>query len=754
MAQVAIAVGISVALTLLTYLLTPSTNLKAGDPTLSLPGSDYGRRIPKPYGTVRFEINWIWPQSKEKAFTKKKKKKQGKGGATSEEILVSGNFMGIFCEGPVTLDKLLVAGKVQVGSGVSPNWGDTYFTFFDGGINQMPWPYAAGIDGIENTPAYHKIVGCAFEQLPLKKYGDTFPNRVSLICTDTELGAWPVLGNIVKDLCVRAGYQPSQIDTSELTETVHGFIFNNNGNEYKDAITQLGGVYQFFSTTLPSGVLSFRKYERPENEIIYIKASDLAAHEEGQDYPESIHRTILDGVELPRKVWIKFYNPEINYDKDSLPVEYFGATGTSEQTLDTDIVMTPSSAKTQATRLLHQAWLQRHRYKFTLPPSYSALIIPGSVVRLPTFEQVQIETVNTGANFALECEGYLYDSSSYHYSITIPPDERPDSAYKDPTQEGSAELFLLDTNLISDADDDFGIYGFSSKDNTTLYLSADNGATYDAVYDFPSAATYGTCDTVLGGGVSPNLIDRTNQLTVTLTNGTLESINDLQFLNLENLAFIGRQINGVWKGEYVGFKNPVLLGENQYLISEWIRGCRGSEWFMDSHTAGEIFILLKGEDAIVDRLAANLGALGTPLSFKLVQAPWEDFNALTTYTLTPQGNSLKPYAPSHLKLILNSTTNDLILNWKQRPRKFNNWKDYVDAPTVDVPELYELTIYDGATPKRTVLTPLPAYTYLSSEQITDFGTNLTSLVVEVAQKSGYVGSGYSIRETIAVSAAF
>jgi len=84
----------------------------------------------------------------------------------------------------------------------------------------------------------------------------------------------------------------------------------------------------------------------------------------------------------------------------------------------------------------------------------------------------------------------------------------------------------------------------------------------------------------------------------------LESRDEAALMNGANLAAIG--------SELIQFASAIPIGPNQFRLSGLLRGCRGTEWAMDSHAPGEAFALI-GPGILQEVLFPPL-AIGTSVS--------------------------------------------------------------------------------------------------------------------------------------------
>jgi hypothetical protein len=63
-------------------------------------------------------------------------------------------------------------------------------------------------------------------------------------------------------------------------------------------------------------------------------------------------------------------------------------------------------------------------------------------------------------------------------------------------------------------------------------------------------------------------------------------------------------------------------------------------------------------------------------------------------------------------------------------------------------EAYEIDVMDGVTVKRTLLSTTPTVDYPAADQITDFGSEQSSVEVNIYQISALVQRGYPLNATV------
>jgi hypothetical protein len=218
-------------------------------------------------------------------------------------------------------------------------------------------------------------------------------------------------------------------------------------------------------------------------------------------------------------------------------------------------------------------------------------------------------------------------------------------------------------------------------------------------------------------------------VTVTLNEGSLTSAPDADVLKGANACVMGEEI--------LQFGVATLVGPLTYQLSHLLRGRRGTEKAMTTHTVGERFVLLDGAGARAQTL--NGSAIGQPLWIKAVSANTAE-SKVTASAVTLQAKNLRPLSPVHLSSV-RLATGDRVFSWIRRSRAFLPWQDGVDMPLSETGESYTLTLSKNGTLLRQQTVSSPSYTYTLPAQQADGVLPTDVLSVSVAQISERVGAG-------------
>ncbi len=211
--------------------------------------------------------------------------------------------------------------------------------------------------------------------------------------------------------------------------------------------------------------------------------------------------------------------------------------------------------------------------------------------------------------------------------------------------------------------------------------------------------------------------------------GVLSSVSELAMLNGANSALIGDEI--------VQFMTATLVGAGKYELSGLLRGRLGTEDAIESHIAGERFVLLNN---LLEKNETSNEYVGLERFYKAVT--FGDTLANTeSESFVYRAKSLLPYAPVHVKAVRDSSGN-VTFSWVRRNRLHGQWRDYVDVPLSENSELYDIEIMDGETVVRSFLNVAATTSdYSAAEQNADFGSVQSNISVRIYQISDIVGRG-------------
>lgn len=536
------------------------------------------------------------------------------------------------------------------------------------------------------------------------------------------------LGQIVADLLKKVGYDSNMVDITRLTDIVNGFVVTNR-QTVRACLEQLAAAY-FFDCVESDGLLKFVKRGKVSGTTVDF--TELVPQGDGSIDTLTITRT--QELELPRQVDVIYLNRTADYQAGTQSSQRQTVKAVDYATVNLPIVLTDQEAKVVADVSLYNAWVGRVQYQFSLPPKY-ALLEPSDVITITKDGAAYLMRL-TGTKLVRsgmqDVTAVAEDVSSYDFynpAGSTPPTIQP------PSTISATRLELLDlpafpTDGVTDAYLRYGVVGLGDGwSGSAVYRSDDGGANYALMQTVTAQATLGAVLNIIPAGTIYAWDDITT-IDVLLTFGELQSVTDLAVLNGANACVIANEV--------IQFGTATLLDTNKYRLSHLLRGRLGTEWAVTGHVAGERFVLLT--NAVARELMASSG-WGISKKYKPVTVG-STLGATTAQDFTYAARALKPYAPAHITGARN-VGGDLTLNWVRRTRLNGDWKDAVDVPLSEELERYEVDIMSGVTLKRTITgLTTPTTIYTAAQQVTDFGSAQSSILVNVYQLSTLVGRGF------------
>lgn len=642
------------------------------------------------------------------------------------------------------------------------------------------------------TPAYNYRSYYVAQRIPLTDFFNVLPTTEAEIIASENCTVGQIMGDIMSLF-----YESDRYDVSLLNDRVTGFTIDSVGAA-KNAIQSLQQAY-FFDIVYSNGVYKFIPLNHPRD-VVELSRENLAAHVSGSKKPLDFEVIESDPTNLPSRVIVKYIDSDLNYDvnEQQSALEVKGHYNPNPTTLNFTIVMSGSQAATIADRALILAWIQRFTYKFQLPPALLALDPTDLVTNI--FDDrdypIKISKMRLGANLILDCEGVAHDNyfwdlvrvleqggvtlgvADYNVeievsgavntvadsggtiyqegtdytiesngnvsilnsgniaagtSLVISTTENFVQSSEDIAQivsVGDSELLILDIPLIVDSDDDYTLYlaagGGENWTGASIYISTDDSR-YVFTSSFSSYSIYG--DTVTN-------LDATDSFTVGLNKAELESVTDSDLALGFNLALVGNEI--------IQFKTAQLTDVNTYILSGLTRGLRGTEGEIDNHVIGDRFVLLQGDNALINKIALDSLDLGQTRYFKAVSAG-QSLDAVTPIAITYQGIAQRPYAPTNLTATKNGV-GDITIQWDRRDRHDQSENPLLSETTED----YRVEIINSADNSivRTIATNISSSIYLATDQTADFGAIQSTITARIAQVSSSYGAGTATQQEL------
>jgi Gene Transfer Agent (GTA)-like protein/putative tail protein len=237
-----------------------------------------------------------------------------------------------------------------------------------------------------------------------------------------------------------------------------------------------------------------------------------------------------------------------------------------------------------------------------------------------------------------------------------------------------------------------------------------------------------------------NRWDRISSLEITLYGGHAASASASAVLGGANRILVQKPDASI---EIVGFENAELVAPGQYSLTGLLRGLAGTGNTIASAAAigAPVMLLGAGEGAFslsADRLGAPTAIRFYAGAADLTGEPDSFETALSPLLCLP---------PAQVRAVRAIGSIDIDFSWIRRGRlAADSWVG-TDIPLDAVPEAYRITIFNGASPVRTIGVATPSATYTQASQTADFGAPPASFSFQVAQISPVLGAGQPANAT-------
>ncbi len=569
-----------------------------------------------------------------------------------------------------------------------------------------------------------------------------------------------VLGEVVQGLCELGGLTADELDVSELTDTLEGYAVSRQCS-IKDAIAPLASAFMFEAYEADFK-LKFAKLGTSANTIAAtLSLDDVGAYPEHAQRPEPVTITDTNQRQLPRRVFVKYINPDPQYLDGAAAAQRHQAvvSTVSEMAIDVPVVMKDQDAVNLANAWLQKSWINGRKFEFATTAKFLKLTPTDNIIVTDQYGgiyQAAIKQIDAGADGTYKVTAVLEDPEAY---VPAAPVEGGTAVGSSggvglPGAIGNTDSELMDIVLIQDAQSGEGFYlamAPSSGDpddwlGGVLMVSQDGGNSFSNFETLVNAANMGRAATALPAppGGRWTTWDRVSSITVRLYNPELglASASEINVLNGANLCVLGNEL--------IAFATAVANEDGTFTLSDLLRGLRGSDPFIGTHAAGERFVMVDFTKWANIQNDPNFGLVRV---YKTQSIGSETIPKMTQ-VFTDTGVRLKPLTAQG-PTIATDEGNDLIISWNRQTRigGTNDWADGIETvPLGEASESYEVDIIKDGEVVRTLTSTSPTVTYTSADQVADFGSNQTSVEIVIYQMSAVVGRGFGLEQELALAA--
>ena len=717
-----------------------------------------------PENRVSGTLIWAGPLEETKRTEDVDGGKGGGGGGSITtfkyfESVAIGVCDGVRAAGIGGIKKIWADSKVLYDVTETPETVDARYTsisLYVGSDTQTADSVISAAEVAANTPGFRHTAYVVVEQLALADFGNRLPNFTFLVSEpEDEVGGEPgstSVAQAISLLMARTRITVNDYDVTKVNGCLKGY--NVVGPQETAKVLEPLMIAHDLVVQESEGKLHFitRGFQAAATTVV---PGDLAAHNEGEGFPDEFIIEEAADASLPMEVIINYIDVENDYQTGTQRERRAGTLIQTDHTVTISLPLTMDAvqAKQLAFRRLWGAWAERRQVFLTLPLSYIYLEEEDriSVTYSSETYNLRIIRITRGVSGVLEIVAHVEELTTRLTPIVVDipggPGQPPLPYTPPPTTFQIKDIAPLQDDHVNQP----GFYWSAAPttrgkpwQGSSLHRSFDD-VDYTAINFLSQAGSIGETSggTLFGAGIDPYTWDRKSSLEVTLKDGTLESRSEIDVLNGVNHMLIGSEV--------VGFKTATLVSDGVYTLSTFIRGRRGTEQEINTHWGkGEDVMLLKS--GLLNFVPIQFSAIGALRRYKGVPVGGT-VASFTAQTFTPDAKTLEPWPPSHLAGTRDGSDN-LTLTWVRRIRM--PWRHFgtLSVPILQQHSGYEVDIYDAIESTGSLLrtktiasATTQTVTYTAAEQTTDGMTPGDPVHIEVFEMHELIGRGRGTERT-------
>ncbi len=446
-------------------------------------------------------------------------------------------------------------------------------------------------------------------------------------------------------------------------------------------------------------------------------------------------------TELAHEISLTFIESSVDFRSISVSSRRLSGYSKRETRLETAAMMPRESAQKLTDINLQELWIGRDAVEFVLRPGLLALEV-GDVIRLDSMDRqklFRIAKISDGLErkvSAKAIEPSLYDQAGAGKTLLKIPSRR---------SGGPPFAVLLDLPAATGTSTGLqyiAVHADPWPNSFAVWRSRD-GSSFNPLLTVSQSATVGRTLTDLAPGPTWRF-DRKNRVTISAVGGNFASIDEISSLGGTNTLAI-KGADGEW--ELLTFASAVLTGSNQWELSGFTRGLKGSEAQAQRMAPSGSTVVLVDEAVIP--LTSDVSDIGNKPVYRIAPTAgdYTDSGALSL-TSTVRNIALLPLSPVQPRAV--RKTNSVTLSWVRRTRIGGDTWETAEVPLGEAQESYQLEILKNGTPIRIVIVFACGYTYSSIDELADFGSQQTTLTIRIRQISSDIGPGSALNATIPV----
>lgn len=528
----------------------------------------------------------------------------------------------------------------------------------------------------------------------------------------------------------------SAADELAIDGFVDGYVLDRPMSA-RQALEPLGQAFGF-DATMSGGRLGFKG--RGGKVARRLDQDDLLLDRDAQ--PFQLLRS--QETELPRELRLAFSDSDNDYRSAATRSRRLAGAARREVSVDTAIVTRMAEGQRLADQRLQEVWAGRETVELDLSPRCLALET-GDVIALDVdghdrlYRLTRIADGPSRRASGRAVEPAIYVTSGVRGGVR--PTPRPA-----PALPGRPYVIPLALPIVrAQPPPLLMLAGFASPWPGALMIwRADEAGQFEPLHLIEAPSIVGeTLQALPPGPIWRS--DRRNTLDVRLRGGTLSSVTADAALGGANALAL---LDDAGEVEIITAAQVKLIGTRQFRLSGLIRGLGGSEAAASrSLPAGSRVVVLDG--AAVS-LTSELADLGRARRYRIGPAQ-RDLGDTTMVELEASAGqvALLPLSPVRPKA--RRREGGIALNWVRRTRIDGDSWDLLEVPLGEETERYAVTILDGDTPIRQLVSTGPDWVYPEGHETADFGSAQSELALVIAQLSATVGLGHEWRGRVPVT---
>lgn len=486
------------------------------------------------------------------------------------------------------------------------------------------------------------------------------------------------LSAVIQYILLDCGININEMDVSAgLTTLVRGY-FISRIMQGRGAIEPLLTAYEFTLVEYDFKIVLRKITQLP---ILNITKEDIVFGD------SKLEINVKQDLDLVKKLSIRYANPDFDYQSSVHSALRTDVNATEERYVELAIALTDNEAKQLVEKSLYKDWLMRDTFQFSLRFDMYNILKAGDIITL-TYDghiyDVRLTKVIYTENNIIKYIGvadyadmYVSDATGQNTSTNIAELSDPIG----PTDYYILDIPTLDNRYLKSEGLYVGVTGYTDSWTGSMIMSkiasSDSFKTELILLGNPTPLGYAL--SILGVGRS-EAWDRDNFVDVVSSiDLTTYSISDDSMLQASNYILVGEEI--LQFGSAVDIS--LLPTDNIYRLSNLLRGRRGTESKIGTHSINERFVYLS-ENTTIGFIPKAINSSNFYTASSIGDTILSSNIEHTQYL----GNNLKPFNVTYLRA--EKIVSDIHIKWMRRSRDVSGY--FKTLALAEDQELYNISI--------------------------------------------------------------